>query len=380
MQRLLSLGALSAIVAGGWSLFTGAITPESVARVAQSVSGAVASGGWQSPASPFGMSPYTGSGYGYGQAAPPPPPVAVQPAPALGATVPPGAEGPVIRIASFNVEAWGKAKAQNVNVMQAIGQVVKQFDIVAIQEIRVDDAYFIQNFLRTYVNNDGRTFYDARVSQRLGNTSSKEQYAFLFNTATINVHPQVDFVVPDPQNLLHREPHVAMFQTRVQPSQSAFTFLLVNTHTDPDEVPKELDALASVYREVQRMPISGLTEDDVILLGDLNTNVPASGPYTPNPAARSLLPRDLGGLAQIPGIYPVIRSEATNTAGTKLHDNLLVSRFATTEFTGRAGVLNLPGIFQLSRDQAEKISDHLPVWAEFTAYESQVIGRVAQAP
>ncbi|MGL4512319.1 MAG: endonuclease/exonuclease/phosphatase family protein [Lacipirellulaceae bacterium] len=378
MQRLLSLGVLGALVTGGWSILTGAITPQSVARVAQTVQGVVASGNWQpvGPASPFGTSPYAGAGYSYNA----PPPVVVQPNLAVGTTIPPGAEGLIIRIASFNVEALGDAKGRKPQVMAALGQIVKQFDVVAIQEIRTQDDYFIPNFLRTYVNNDGQTFYDARVSKRLGNTTVTEQYAYLFNTAKINVHPQVDFVVPDPSNALHREPHVAMFQTRVQPVDRAFTFLLVNTHVDPDEVPKELDALGNVYREVQRLQISGLTEDDVILLGDLNTAVPAAGPYTPNPAARPLAPRDLFGLGQVSGIFPAIRSEATNTAGTKLHDNILVSRFATTEFTGRSGVLNVPGVFQLSRDQAEMVSDHLPVWAEFTAYESQVVGRVALAP
>jgi len=41
------------------------------------------------------------------------------------------------------------------------------------------------------------------------------------------------------------------FRTRVVPAEMAFTFWLVDIHTDPDEVPQELDALADVFRAMQ---------------------------------------------------------------------------------------------------------------------------------
>lgn len=287
---------------------------------------------------------------------------------------------PTIRIASFNIEVFGDSKARKQNVMQLLGEVVRQFDIVAIQEIRTKDPYYIQKFLRNHVNQPGKTIYDARVSKRLGRTVSQEQYAFVFNTATINVSPKYEFVMQDHQDALHREPHVALFQTKLAPPDQAFTFWLMNIHTDPDEVPQELDALYGAYQAMQRVRIDNYTEDDVILLGDLNTAVPAKGPRTQNVSGRKLLPKDLYSLAKLPGIYPLIHETATNTAGNRLHDNLLVSRYTTTEFTGRAGVYDFPGIYGLSYDDAKQVSDHLPVWGEFSAYESGSIGRVAQVP
>ena len=48
----------------------------------------------------------------------------------------------------------------------------------------------------------------------------------------------------------------------------------------------------------------------------------------------------------------------------------------TAEFTGRWGVFDVGRMFNLSPDQVQQVSDHLPVWAEFSAYEAAAPGRV----
>ena len=53
------------------------------------------------------------------------------------------------------------------------------------------------------------------------------------------------------------------------PPERAFTFTLVDIHTDPDETKTELNALADTFVGVQQ---NGSGEDDVILLGDLNVD------------------------------------------------------------------------------------------------------------
>ncbi len=353
MQRLVSLGLLVVLVGGGWSFIKEAIPPN-VRQMAQVVGGVQLPGGSypQPVSSQAGYSP------------------AVQPTGLA-------SNSSTIRIASFNIQVFGNAKARKPYVMNTLAAIIRNFDIVAIQEIRTQDDYFMQNFLREYVNNDGRSAYDVRVSPRLGRTVSTEQYAYVFNTATINVHPNVAFVMQDNDDMLHREPYVAMFQCRGAPTEQAFTFLLMNIHTDPDEVDQELDALYSAYQVVQRMPISGITEDDVILLGDFNTNVPTAGTATGRGRSRSLIPADLRRLSKIPGIYPLIRNQASNSRGSRLHDNLLISRIATTEFSSRSGVFDIGTQYGLSREQVLEVSDHLPVWGEFSIYESNTLGRVA---
>jgi exonuclease III len=363
---------LAGLVGGGWTALKN-VSPQQIQQAVTSVRTTVgpmlAQPSGQSPTQqalppnlaggPAGT-PYPG-GYSYtpvgGSAQFAPPPVTQEP--------------PSIRIASFNIQVFGDAKASKPYVMRALAQVVRSFDVIAIQEIRTQDNQFIQKFLRDYVN-VGVTSggYDARVSHRLGRTNSTEQYAFIFNTATIEVHPQFCAVIPDPEDRLHREPYVALFRTRIVAPYTPFTFTLINTHTDPDEVPEELDALYYVYQQVQRTPIDGAVEDDVILLGDLNTNVPAASPYTPNVQQRSIAPTDLRLLATIPGIAPLIRKEATNTVGTRLHDNLLISSLNTIEYLDH-GVMDLRtalGI-TLTTEQVGEISDHLPVWGKFSAIE-----------
>ena len=60
----------------------------------------------------------------------------------------------------------------------------------------------------------------------------------------------------------------------------------------------------------------------------------------------------------------------TNTRKTKAYDNLIFHGPSTREYTGRWGVFDLESTFGLSRDDALKVSDHLPVWAEFQLWES----------
>jgi endonuclease/exonuclease/phosphatase family metal-dependent hydrolase len=264
--------------------------------------------------------------------------------------------GPAIRIASFNIQVFGDSKASKPHIMWTLAAIVQNFHIVAIQEIRTQDDYFIDNFLRNYVNQNGRA-YDRVVGPRLGRSVSTEQYAFLYDTAAVEVNPRMTYTVNDPDDLLHREPLVAMFRVRGPPPQQAFTFVLVNIHTDPEETDTELDALGQVYQVVRH---ASAGEDDIILAGDLNVD-----------------DKHLGYLGRLEGIKPIIRGIYTNTKQTALYDNIVIHQPSTAEFSGRGGVYNFEQIHKLSRDQALQVSDHLPVWAEFSAYESAAPGRVA---
>jgi endonuclease/exonuclease/phosphatase family metal-dependent hydrolase len=202
--------------------------------------------------------------------------------------------------------------------------------------------------------------YDFVLGPRLGRTSSKEQYAVLFDTTRIEVDPRSVYTVPDPQDRLHREPLVARFRASTVPPEVAFTFTLVDIHTDPDETATELDALAEVFASVQR---NGSGEDDVILLGDLNVDE-----------------QHLGQLGRLPGITWAISGVATNTRGDRMYDNLVFDRRTTVEYTGRSGVFDLTRAFGLNQQQALQVSDHFPVWAEFSAYEGWNGAPVASQP
>ena len=262
---------------------------------------------------------------------------------------------PTIRVASFNIQVFGDKKAKNPNVMNVLAKTIQMFDVVAIQEIRSKNQYLIPEFVEL-INREGRKF-DHILGPRLGDSNIKEQYAYLFDTERIDLDPHSVYTIGDPDRMLHRPPYVASFRTRGVDANYAFTFTLVNIHTDPDEVLDELAAMAEVYRVVRR---AGRGEDDIIILGDLNTD-----------------DRNLYRLGQLPGILPLISGMYTNTRQNKLYDNIVIHRPSTTEYMGRASVLNLEQHFKLTREQALLVSDHFPVWAEFSIYERDAAGRVA---
>ncbi len=263
-----------------------------------------------------------------------------------------------IRVASFNIQAFGSSKLEKPEVMEILARVVREFDVIAIQEIRSRSQDILPRFV-DLINATGR-HYDYVIGPRLGRTSSKEQYAFIFDRATLEVDRFHMYTVADPDDLLHRPPLVAAFRVRGPPPDQAFTFTLVNVHTDPDEVQQELNVLDDVFRLVQN---DGRGEDDVIMLGDFNAD-----------------DKHLGDLGQLTAMSCAIIGRSTNTRGTDQYDNLVFNDRATTEFIGRSGVFDFMREYNLSLEAALEVSDHLPVWAEFSAREGSHPGRVASRP
>lgn len=272
----------------------------------------------------------------------------------------------MVRIASFNIQVFGEQKVSNADVVRVLADIVRHFDIVAVQEIREEQQSLLPRFLQA-VNAPGLR-YDYAIGPRLGRTTSKEQYAYIFNTDTIEIDRQALFTVSDPDDLLHREPLVASFRCRRAEPNLAFTFTLVNIHTDPtpQTLREELTVLDDVFQSVRSHPRG---EDDVILLGDFNANY-----------------QQMGDLSRMPSLAFAVTTSgankllATNITGKAQYDNLVFDRTATQEFLGRSGVFDFLREYNLSQAQAKLVSDHLPVWAEFSIYEGGVPGRVAARP
>ena len=261
----------------------------------------------------------------------------------------------VIRICSFNIQVLGRSKLSKQHVAEKLVGIIRQFDVVAVQEIRDRNPSLLADFV-DLVNRDGHS-YEYVLGPRLGRTSSKEQYAFIYDATRIEMDPDSVYTIEDPDDFLHRPPLIALFRVRGPPPDEAFTFKLVNVHTDPDDASQELNALDEVYRAVRTDHRSD--EDDIIILGDLNAD-----------------DQHLGELGRIPGMACAVSGIPTNTRRSEQLDNILYHSQATSEYTGRHGVLNMMREFNLSLALALEVSDHCPIWAEFSAYED-VVGRVA---
>jgi endonuclease/exonuclease/phosphatase family metal-dependent hydrolase len=280
------------------------------------------------------------------------------PVSATGPEVPAHQPGETIKIASFNIQVFGQSKLSKPRVMDFLARIIRQFDVVAIQEIRSLDQDVMPRFIET-INAAGRN-YDFVIGPRIGDTSSKEQYAFVFDRQSIEVDRTFTYTVNDPDNLLHREPLVSWFRTRGPDVDDAFTFTLINVHTDPDIVATEMSVMDDVFRVVRD---DGRNEDDVIILGDFNAD-----------------DAHFGELGQVPGITWAIAGIPTNVRRTEQYDNIVFHGQATREFVGRGGVVDFMRDYNLSVEEALEISDHLPVWAEFSIYEGGTPGYVASRP
>ncbi len=268
-----------------------------------------------------------------------------------------------ILIASFNIQAFGESKMSDRLVMERLAEVIRHFDLVAIQEVRCKDQNLLPALL-SYVNATGGR-YDYLLGPRLGRTVSKEQYAFVYDSTRINTGKDFTYTLNDDIDALHREPMIARFVVRSSLTASPWTFSMVNLHTDPDEATAEVDSMGGILREIRNYEFLTAREDDVILVGDFNAP-----------------PAKMGSLQTLAHVRPLIVNQATNVKETELYDNLLIDPLTTSEFTGSAGVLKLQELFNIPMADALKLSDHNPVWAEFRVEErsSQNQSQMAAQP
>jgi hypothetical protein len=259
--------------------------------------------------------------------------------------VPPGKD--TIRIAAFHCGPLDQNKIGKPLVVERLSQVIRRFDIVALQDLRARNHAVIGQLVER-VNGEGRQYHYA-----LPPDAEQEKVhsfnAFVYDRATIEIDHGTLCLANDPGGRLRHPPLVAAFRARGPDPRTAFTFTLVNVHTDAERAATELDVLAEVFRAVRD---DGRNEDDVILLGDLEVDE-----------------RHLGQLGQVPGLTSAITGVPTTTRGTEQVDNILFDCRATREFTGRAGVMDLMRELNLSLPETLEMTSHLPVWAEFSVYE-----------
>lgn len=247
-----------------------------------------------------------------------------------------------IRLATFNIQTFGRTKRDKPEVMAVLVDVVRRYDLVAVQEIKDVRGETPGAFLHA-LNEAEEARYDMVVSPRSGATASasaSEQYAYYYDTTTVAALDE-GALYPDPDDAFVREPWVARFGA----VGGRFTFVLLNVHTRPDAAVEEIGALHdAVVWARQRYP----EEDDFIALGDFNASCDYASP---------------GALDAL-----TFRSEAYNwlipdEADTNLaarpcaYDRIVVTPGANGDFTGQWGV---------DRAFADKaVSDHFPVWATF---------------
>ena len=272
-----------------------------------------------------------------------------------------------LRIASFNLEGFGACKLSAMHTAARLARLLEGFDIVAVQDIRSAHVGPLRELIDTInarvdARVDTRTnvggHFDFAVAPEIGRSAVDNFNAFIFDRSTIELDRFKLCSVVDPSGSMRCLPLVGIFRARSPQAHEAFTFILVNVHVDYDRDTAELNLMDDVYRAVRA---ANPKEDDVILLGNFETDR-----------------RRPGGLARIPNAGWALESTVSTVRGDRLADNLVFDRHATSEFTGRANVVDVVRALNITSIEAMELSGHLPVWAEFSVFEGGQAGNIAE--
>ena len=248
-----------------------------------------------------------------------------------------------INIASFNIQIFGRSKRSKDDVMAVLTNISRNFDIIAVQEFRDSSETTLDYFVQK-INEMPGPVYASVGSARLGRTTSKESYAFVYNTETVTFSG-TSYVYNDTNDIFEREPFIAGF------SSGNFDYILVNIHAKPDDAESEIQALVDVIADADNyFP----DDHDVIVLGDYN----ADGSYFSETTTTGLRGTDYTW---------VIGDDLDTTVATSsnTYDRIVFQADHTTEdFAGEVGVMLFESLLPGGLE-AKKVSDHYPVWAVF---------------
>jgi len=250
-------------------------------------------------------------------------------------------------LGAFNIQVFGTTKASKPEVMEVLGKIIRTYDIVAIQEIR-DKSQTVLPALVDVVNANSSAPYDYVVSERLGRTTSKEQYAYIYNNQTVRLTgTHHTYPEPDGTDPFHREPYIASFRML----DGNFDATLITIHVDPDEATEEINALDDVVRYAQS---TYPDEQDFIVMGDLNADC-------------SYFDEDSDSAMSGSDYYWCINNSVDTTTKTTdcTYDRIIIMNPALSDFAGDADMFRFDIAYNLTVDETIAASDHYPVYAEF---------------
>jgi endonuclease/exonuclease/phosphatase family metal-dependent hydrolase len=262
-------------------------------------------------------------------------------------------DGGRVRIFSFNIQVFGRAKMARDGVPAILADIVSGADITAIQELRSADIAPVEQFMAMLREGDGEETYPSLpgkyayvLGPREGRSSSKEQYWIIYDRTKFTVIAEDTYF--DPEDKFERNPLAVYFQ-----SADLLDFILINNHLKPGDAAAEIEALPEVvayYRELW-------DERDVFVVGDFN----ADGLYYEESFLHTVFPED--------AYYSIITNEYDTTvaASDNTYDRFIITSAAVEDFTGNFGVMRFDELYDFDQSgiRPNTISDHYPVWAEF---------------
>jgi len=256
-------------------------------------------------------------------------------------------EAETAKIAAFNIQVFGEAKSQKGDVMTVLTKIVREFDIVLIQEIRDASGQTIPNFVEKINQMEGPK-YSFISSERLGRTTSKEAYAYVYNTETVQFIQGSDYVYNDINDVFEREPYIASFKI------GSFDFVLVGIHTKPDDAYNEIGNLTLVVSSIQATKPN---EKDIIVMGDFN----ADGTYFDEDDTSNLFKASEYKWLILNAMDTMVKTDYT-------YDRIVVldATFNYEYDANTARVFYFDQVYGLNNQTfVSEVSDHYPVFAQY---------------
>jgi deoxyribonuclease-1-like protein len=245
------------------------------------------------------------------------------------------------KLLSWNLENFGKSKSNQ--EITFIANTVKDYDVVTIQEVVAGDggAQAVAR-LADELNRKGYK-WDYRISEPTSSSAYKtERYAFLWKTSNLklkgkpwlerNYHLEID-----------REPYFSTFEIKGK-SITIATFHAITKSKQPETEIKYFKFLPQLYPTL-----------NLIFVGDFNC-----------PQSHSVF----NPLKKM-GYAPILENQKTLLKTKCKGANCLASEFDNMFYKTnsinyiKSGVILFYEKF-ISLKEARKISDHIPIWVEFS--------------
>lgn len=274
-----------------------------------------------------------------------------------------------IKIATFNIQNFGKSQLEKPEVMATLAQIAVGFDVLAIQEISNKNGNALDDLV-SIMNRSEPGRFDYLVSPLLGKNpndkgSDTEQFGFIYDRTRIELADKKNFgfvlSAKKFKQKFNRLPVVSSFKVVDSLAENPFTFSLVtfhNVHDGHERWKLETENIKDAYLEVRS--VLG-AEDDIILLGDFNANHE----------------KIMGSLSDLPQTFgSAVTVENTNVKQTKSYDNLVFDASLTKEFID-GHVFDFSEVCKTYESDPKDVSDHFPVFASFGVEENKKVERVA---
>jgi endonuclease/exonuclease/phosphatase family metal-dependent hydrolase len=152
-----------------------------------------------------------------------------------------------LRLATFNIQVLGPAKSSRPEVLAVLARIIRQYDLVAVQEIRDRSGQAPLRLLAAINANDATPQYSLALSERTGrqpdDRSSQEQYAYYYREDRLRARDEGTLFDDEPHDHFQREPYLNRFQI----IGTDVSFIVINVHTRPRSALQEIAAMEHVF-------------------------------------------------------------------------------------------------------------------------------------